>query len=120
MSILNRPMTLDPDYDAAMQVIRDALENMRRVLIELGFLSYVELIDHLQAALSDDRTAFYRSVNGGGVWRNMGSIADLGGPQIEQALVSLADALRGAQLASKETLADADVYRHRLSREGAS
>lgn len=115
-SILNRPMTLDPDYDAAVQAIRGALENLRRVLIEHDYFSYVQLIDYLQASLSNDRLAFYRSVNGGGVWRNMGSIADLGGPQIYQALVSLADALQHAQLASKETLADADMYRQWLSR----
>jgi hypothetical protein len=112
-------MTLDPDYGAGVQAVRDALEDMRRVLIELGYLSYVELVDHLQAVLSDDKPAFYRSVNGGGVWRNMGSIADLGDPQIWQALVRLPDALRDAQLANKETHADADMYRQRLSRRGS-
>ena len=109
-------MTLDPHHDAAEQAIRDALEYMRRVLIELGHSSYVRMVDHLQAVLNEDREAFYRSVNGGGVWRNMGSIADLGGPKIWQALVKLADALRDAQLADNETLADAEMYGRWLSR----
>jgi hypothetical protein len=45
----------------------------------------------------------------------MVSFADLGDRQIEQALVMLADALDAEQLASKETLADAEMYRQRLS-----
>jgi len=109
-------MTLDPHHDAVDQAIRDALEDMRRVLIELGHSSYVRVVDHLQSALGEDREDFYRSVNGGGVWRNMGSIADLGGRQIWEALVRLADALGDAQLADKETLADAEMYRQWLSR----
>src|SRR5216684_9198740 len=100
-------MTLDPHHDAAEQAIRDALEYMRRVLIELGHSSYVRMVDHLQAVLNEDREAFYRSVNGGGVWRNMGSIADLGGQQIWQCLVRLASALEAAGLAGPAALEDA-------------
>jgi hypothetical protein len=107
-------VTLDPRPDAVDRAIREALEDIRRVLIELGHSSYIQVVDHLQAALADDREAFYRSVNGGGVWRNMGSVADLGGRQIWEALVRLADALRDAQLADKETLADAEMYRRWL------
>jgi hypothetical protein len=110
--------TLDPEHDAGDQAIRDALEGVRAALVQLGHSSYVGVIDHLQWALSHDRRAFYQSANGGGVWRNMGSIADFGDRQILQALVKFADALDAAHLAAVEpTLADAQVFKERLARE---
>lgn len=110
-------MTLDLEHDDLDRAIRAALEELRNVLIALGHSSYVDLVDHLSTALSEDRSLFYRSVNGGGVWRNMGSIADFGDKEILQALVKLADALDAAHLAAKEpTLSDADMYRERLAR----
>ena len=110
--------TLDTEHDAADRAIRDALEEVRAALVQLGHSSYVGVIDHMQWALSHDRPAFYLSANGGGVWRNMGSIADFGDRQILQALVKFADALDAAHLAAREpTLADAQMYKERLARE---
>ena len=62
-------------------------------------------------ALVEDRRAFFTSVNGGGVRRNMGSIFDIGNKSIMEALVLLAEALDAAHLASNETMEDAEMIR---------
>jgi hypothetical protein len=111
-------MTLDPEADAADQAIRDALEELRGLLVDLGAKPYVESVDYLKWAFSEDRQAFFSSVNSGAVWRNMGSISDLGDRRVWQALVRLADALDAAHLASHETMfIDADMLRGWLAKD---
>jgi hypothetical protein len=110
-------MTLDAQFDAANQAVLDALDELRRVLVDLGATPYVESVDYLKRVLGEDREAFFRSVNGGGVWRNMGSIADFGGREIYQALIRLADALDAAGLAENDpTIVDAQMFREWLAK----
>lgn len=66
---------------------------------------YVGYIDQLARDLVEDRQAFFDGVNGGSVWRNMGSIADLSDRRVTQALVQLAEALDAAHLVNDETMA---------------
>jgi hypothetical protein len=108
-------MTLDPDVDAADQAIRDALDELRGVLAGRGATSYVGTVDYLKLTLREDRQAFVDSVNGGGVWRNMGSIFDNADGPTLQALLRLADALDAADLASDSTMDDADRIRQSIA-----
>jgi hypothetical protein len=111
-------MTLDPTFNASDDRIRAALKDLREALVELGHThkAYVESADHLLWSLDNDRAVFYRSVNGGGVWRNMGSIEDLGGRRIWQSLVRLARALEAAGLAGAVALQDAAILQEWLEK----
>ena len=104
-------MMLDPEADAADLAVRDALDELRGVLADRGATPYVESVDYLKRALREDRQAFFDSVNGGLVWRNMGSIFDNADGATLQALLRLADALDAADLASDSTMEDADMIR---------
>jgi hypothetical protein len=115
-------MTLDPAFNASGESVRAALKELREALIDLGpnHKAYVESADHLLWALDNDRAAFHRSVNGGGVWRNMGSIEDLGGQRIWQCLVQLASALEAASLAGPVAVEDAAMLKEWLEKSPAS
>jgi len=115
-------MTLDPAFNALGDSVRAALKGLRDALIDLGpnHMTYVESADHLLWALDNDRAAFYRSVNGGGTWRNMGSIEDLGGRRISQCLVRLASALEVAGLAGTVAIEDAAMLKEWLEKSPAS
>jgi hypothetical protein len=115
-------MTLDPAFNASGDGVRAALKDLREALIDLGanHKAYVESADYLLWALDNDRAGFYRSVNGGGVWRNMGSIEDLGGQRIWQCLVRLASALEAVGLADTVAVEDAAMLKEWLEKSPAS
>jgi hypothetical protein len=115
-------MTLDPENDAKEQAVREALEDLRRVIQVIAHeggvereefvLGYVDSVDHLLHVFAEDRLAFHRHANSGILWRNMGSIEDLSDRRIGASLVRLADAMNVMGLATRETLDDANRLRN--------
>jgi hypothetical protein len=122
-------MTLDLEHDAQDQAVREALEDLRRVIRVIAHegggerekyvLGYVDSVDHLLRVFVEDRPAFYRHANSGILWHNMGSIEDLSDRRIWESLVRLADAMNIVGLANRATLDDANRLRDWLARDGA-
>ena len=116
-------MTLDPEFDAKEQRIRQALEDLRQAVGDYegkfpprhsSLSSYESGVGYLIHVFAEDRREFFEHVNSGFVWRNMGSLEDFGDRRIDECLVQLASALDAAGLANATTLEDAAMLKERL------